>query len=109
MALVRGFIHWVELDKRRPAVIVSPTRRNDLASDVIVVPCSSVLRPMVWHVRLERGEGGLSQASIDKCEQIVTLPKQAVSPAPLGPAALSPERLGEIERAIMLAVGIIPR
>ncbi len=103
----RGYVHWVQLDKRRPAVVVSPTRRNELASDLIVVPCTTVQRPMAWHVHLGRGEGGLPRASVAKCEQLVTVPKELVSPAPLGPE-LSGQRMREIERAIMRAVGIFP-
>jgi len=85
---------------------VSPTRRNLLASDVIVVPVSGVLRPMVWHVRLKRGEGGLARESMAKCEQVTTIPRHAIEPTPLG-APLSEDRMREIGRAIQSAVGIV--
>ncbi len=103
----RGSIHWVHLDKRRPAVIISPTRRNELASDVIILPCSTQLRPMVWHVSLEAREGGLRQRTMVKCEQVITVPKDLVHPVPLGPP-LSARRVREIERALLLALGILP-
>ena len=104
--MTRGSIHWARLDKRRPVVIVSPTRRNELARDVIVIVCSTALRPMPWHVLLRGGEGGLPEASMAKCEQITTLERSAIDPQPLG-APLSQERMREIERAIRLAIGVV--
>ena len=73
--MMRGRIFWAHLDKRRPVVVMSVERRNELARDVIAIPCSTNARPMSWHVPLRKGEGGLPHASIAKCEQIVTIPK----------------------------------
>ncbi len=101
----RGAVHWALLDKRRPAVILSPDRRNEAASDVIVVPCFSSGRQMRWHVNLRRGEGGLPQASVAKCEQITTLPKEFVERE----IGLLPEtRIREIESALLSALGMLP-
>ena len=36
--LRRGYLYWVSLDKRRPALLLSPDVRNDEARDVIVIP-----------------------------------------------------------------------
>ncbi|HEY3256561.1 MAG TPA: type II toxin-antitoxin system PemK/MazF family toxin, partial [Polyangiaceae bacterium] len=72
-ALRRGHIYLAHLDKLRPVLIISPNIRNELASDVLVVPCSTRLSIAPTHVRLRRGEGGLSAASVLKCEQITTL------------------------------------
>ena len=102
----RGCVHWVQLDKRRPAVIISPDRRNELAGDIIVLPCTTSLRPMVWHVLLERGEGGLKERTMVKCEQVLTLPRDLVSEKPLG-SPLRPSRMHQIERALLLALGIL--
>lgn len=104
--LLRGALHWVELDKRRPAVIISPDRRNLLAGDVVIIPCSTVVRPMSWHVLLRRGEAGLPADSVVKCEQITTVPKALIALKPLG--ALSKERLREVERALLRALAIFP-
>jgi len=86
-------------------LIISPDVRNELASDVLVVPCSTRLSTAPTHVRLRRGEGGLSQASVLKCEQITTLRRGDVRPEPLG-AALLPRRVLEVERAILRAIGV---
>lgn len=105
--LARGRIYWARLpgDKRRPVVVVSPEARNALASDVLVVPVSSVLREGPWHVRLGRGEGGLPRASILKCEQITTLRKDRISPDPLGPP-LAERRMSAVERGVLRAIGV---
>ena len=101
----RGAIHWLSLDKRRPAVILSPDIRNRLANDVIIVPCSTSARAMAWHVPLRRGEGGLSQACMAKCEQIATVPKDWIGATELG--RLSPGRMREVELAVLSALGIL--
>jgi mRNA-degrading endonuclease toxin of MazEF toxin-antitoxin module len=98
-------MYLARLDKWRPVLIVSPNVRNELASDVIVVPCSTRLSEAPTHVRLRRGEGGLASASVLKCEQITTLHKDDVRKAPLG-APLSSARLLEVERGILRAIGV---
>ena len=100
----RGAVHWVSLVKRRPAVIVSADSRNRAANDVVVVPCSASAHRMRWHVGLRRGEGGLPEASMAKCEQITTLAKADVEPRELG--VLSLTRMREIERALLSALAI---
>jgi mRNA-degrading endonuclease toxin of MazEF toxin-antitoxin module len=105
--LRRGHLYWARLpgDKRRPVLLVSPDARNAAASDVIVVPLSSVLREGPWHVPLRRHEGGLPRASIAKCEQITTIDRELVGDAPLG-ASLVPARMQEVELAILRAIGV---
>jgi mRNA-degrading endonuclease toxin of MazEF toxin-antitoxin module len=97
-------LYWVSLDKRRPALILSPDYRNDLARDVIVLPCSTCLSPAPTHVLLKRGQGGLPASSVIKCEQITTLPKTDVH-GPLG-EALPPAILRAVERAVLRAIGV---
>jgi mRNA interferase MazF len=104
-ALRRGFIYLTRLDKLRPVLIISPNVRNDLASDVIVIPCSTRLSAAPTHVRLRRGEGGVSEASVLKCEQIATLHKEDIRLQPLG-GPLPPKRVLEVERAVLRAIGV---
>ena len=84
-------------------VVLSQDRRNDLAHDVTVIPCSTVRRLGPWHVPLRRGEGGLPHSSVAKCELITTLPKHRLEAAPLG-SRLSRERLAEIRAAVLHAL-----
>ena len=71
-----------------------------------MVPCSSVLRGGPWHLPLSRGEGGLARPSVLLCEQITTLVKRRVDPQPLG-APLAASRMDDVERAVLLAIGVI--
>ncbi len=101
----RGHLYWVDLDKRRPALVVSPDVRNARASDVIVIPCTTVLRPSPTHVHLRRGEAGLPFASMLKCEQITTLVQSDIDGEALG-EALSGPKMMEVERCVLRAIGV---
>jgi mRNA-degrading endonuclease toxin of MazEF toxin-antitoxin module len=103
--LRRGYLYSVSLDKRRPALLLSADVRNDKGRDVIVIPASTVMREGPWHVRLKKGEGGLAEPSVLLCEQITTVPKDCLDPATLG-GPLSPSRIGEVERAVLRAIGV---
>ena len=103
--MIRGAVHWVSLDERRPAVILSPEIRNRLANDVIIVPCSTSARAMPWHVRIRRGEAGIPQACMAECEQIATVPKSWIESRELG--QLSRGRMLEVELAVLSALGIV--
>lgn len=92
------------MDKRRPALVMSPEHRNMGANDVIVIPTSTTLRRMRWHVLLHRGEGGLPATSVVKCEAVLTIPKHFVEPEELG--VLSDARMREVEEALLSALGI---
>jgi mRNA-degrading endonuclease toxin of MazEF toxin-antitoxin module len=101
----RGHLYHVRLDKLRPALVISPDIRNTLASDVIVIPCTTRLSIAPTHIRLRKGEGGLREASVLKCEQITTLHRADVGTKALG-APLSAKRLLEVERCVLRAIGV---
>ena len=106
----RGCLYRVALPgeptrKSRPALVISPNVRNQHASDVLVVPATTITRPAPTHVRLQRGEGGIPRASMLKCEQITTLPKELLSAIALG-GELSARRLEEVERGVLRSIGI---
>ncbi|MBM4136903.1 MAG: type II toxin-antitoxin system PemK/MazF family toxin [Nitrospira sp.] len=108
----RGEIYLINLPskpkdiKNRPALVVSLDIRNKLANDIIVVPLSTNLRPSPTHVLLQDGEGGLSKTSMAKCEQVTTIDKSLLLRGPFA-GMISNEKMKGIEKAIMLAVGII--
>jgi len=101
--ILRGHMYWVSLDKRRPALVVSPDYRNERASDVIVVPATSRLRSSPTRVLLLKGEAGLPRASALNAEQIATLAVVEIGEE-LG--AVSAAQMSEVERAILRAIGI---
>jgi len=108
----RGEIYLVNLPskpkdiKNRPALVVSLDIRNKLAGDIIVVPLSTNLRPSPTHVLLQEGEGGLSKASMAKCEQVTTIDKSFLIRGPFA-GKIGDERMKEIEKAIIIAIGAI--
>jgi mRNA-degrading endonuclease toxin of MazEF toxin-antitoxin module len=57
------------------------------------------------HVLLEQGEGGLSNASTAKCEQVTTIDKTLLLAGPFA-GKIDAKKMAEVEKAIMLAVGI---
>lgn len=106
MTFRRGYLYWVRMEgerKQRPALVVSPDRRNDLAATVVIIPCSTTRRMGSWNIALRRREGGLPQDSVLKCEEITSLRKERLEPGPLG-GPLSMERLGEVRAAILRAL-----
>ena len=104
----RGEIWLVEFPddpKRRPALVVSPHVRNELANSVLVVPVTTNPRPSPTHVALAAGQGGLSHDSMVRCENVSYLHKSRLAHGPLaGP--ISPALLREVERALLRALGI---
>ncbi len=106
----RGCLYWVTVPgeakpKTRPALVISLDVRNRLASDVLVIPVTTILRLAPTHVRLRKGEGGIPRKSVLKCEQITTLPKDLISERALG-GPISRERLEEVERGVLRAIGV---
>ena len=101
----RGCLYWARLDKRRPVLVISPDYRNERASDVIVVPCSTIFREAPTHVILRKGEAGVRVRTVLKCEQVTTLPRSDLDDVALGPK-LALERIAAVERALLRAIGI---
>lgn len=102
----RGRLYWCRLPedpKRRPVLVLSPDLRNELASDIVVIPASTVLRLGPWHVLLRTGEGGLQRPSVLKCEQPATIRKTRLDPEPLG-RRLAATRMSEVAAAIIRAL-----
>ena len=108
----RGEIYLVSLPskpkdvKNRPALVVSLDIRNKLANDIIVVPLSTNLRASPTHVLLQEGEGGLLKASMAKCEQVTTIDKSLLIRGPFA-GKVSNEKMEEIEKSMMIAIGVV--
>ena len=95
----RGEVCLVDLDKERPALILSSDILNAHSLDVCIVPISSAehkafsLRP-----KLKGGEAGLKYDSWVKCDQPTTIEKDLVVYPPLG--SLSPASMKTVEAAV---------
>lgn len=109
----RGEVYWVKLDptlgseiaKTRPAVIISNNIGNQHADRVIVAPISSgnVGKVYPFEVRLDIGDGGVSQSSKVLLDQIRTVDKSRLGNRI---AMLTSVRMEEIDRAIRLSLAV---
>ncbi len=105
MAPVRGFLYWGKLDKRRPVLVISSDSFNLRSDYATVVPGSTRLRPLVTHVKLATGDGGIDRPTMLLCEHVQELHQSDLDPKPMGPA-LSKHRMREVEAAIVFYLGI---
>ena len=106
--LKRGNVYWLafdpsvggEIQKTRPAVIVSNDAANAALNRVLVVPISSQTARLYPGEALIQLEGQQRKAMAD---QLTTASKLRVKKL-IG--AVSPEDMSRIERAILLQLGI---
>lgn len=91
--------------KSRPALIVSPDPRNELANSVLAVPLTTNLRPAPTHVLLPAGQGGLSYDSMARCENVSYILKSRLNRGPLG-GVIEVSLLREVERSLLRALGV---
>ena len=105
MTAARAFLYWGKLDKRRPVLVVSTDRFNLRSDYVTVVTGSTRLRPLITHVRLATGEGGIDRPTMLLCEHVQELHQSDLDARPMG-AALSVQRMREVEAAMMFYLGI---
>lgn len=99
----RGEVYCVSLDKQRPALILSTNALNRHSLDVCIVPITSVQHAQFsLRVPIAGGEGGLSQPSWAKCDQVTTIEKALLVYPPLG--ALPQLTLRKIEGYVKAAL-----
>ncbi len=95
----------IDLDKQRPALVISNDSLNAHSLDVCVLPISTAehkafsLRP-----RLKAGEGGLQNDSWVKCDQPTTVEKHMAIYPPLG--TLTVASMQRIETALKIALDL---
>jgi len=102
----RGDIHLVELDKPRPALILSVDQLNRHALDVCIVPITTKEHARFsMRVLIRAGEGGLNHDSWAKCDQVTTLEKSLIRYPAMG--ALSSAMLQDIEEQVKVSLGLL--
>lgn len=67
----------VQLDKRRPALLLTSPRKLHLMTWVTVAPITSTIRGLTSEVRVG-GRNGLDAESVISCDNITTVRKAAV-------------------------------
>ena len=106
-----GEIRWInvdslredDVDRRRPAVLMSNDRTNSTVARMgrgevtVVLVTRNTERPSGCHVLLPEHESGLGVEALALCDQIRSLPPQRLGPV-IG--RLSPSRMDEIDTAV---------
>jgi mRNA interferase MazF len=101
----RGEVCLIDLDKERPALVLSSDILNAHSLDVCILPISTAehkafsLRP-----KLKAGEAGLKYESWVKCDQPTTVEKDLVVYPPLG--TLSTASMQKVEAAVKASLDL---
>jgi len=88
---------------KRPALIIQNDVGNEYASTTIVAALSTTIRSYPMNVLLEPPEGGLTEPSIVKTSQILTVSKERLEKK-LG--AITPEKMQEVNQALRLSLAL---
>ena len=92
--------------KDRPCIVVSVDGRNRYSRTAIVVPCTSKLEFFLPHVRvkLDRGEGGLTEDSVALCDQLAAVPQTSLIAGPFG--SIGTSHFTQVQQAIAASIGL---
>ena len=102
----RGEVYLVQLDKPRPAIILSVDQLNRHALDVCVVALTTKHHGQFsMRVYLRAKEGGLDFDCWAKCDQVTTVEKSLLRYPALG--TLPPATLSRIEEQVRIALGLV--
>jgi mRNA-degrading endonuclease toxin of MazEF toxin-antitoxin module len=102
----RGQVCLVQLDKPRPAVVISVDAINRFALDICVVGLTTVeRRKFSMRVPIHKGDANLNFNCWAKCDQVTTLEKALCRYPPLG--FLSEETFAKIEEQIKVCLGFL--
>jgi len=102
----RGEVYLVELDKPRPAIVLSVDQLNRHALDVCVVGITTKQHiQFSMRAPLKAKEGGLDFDCWAKCDQVTSVEKSLLRYPALG--ALSNATLARIEEQIRVALGLL--
>jgi mRNA-degrading endonuclease toxin of MazEF toxin-antitoxin module len=102
----RGEVYIVQVDKPRPAIVVSVDPLNKFALDVCVVGITSVEhKKFSVRVPIQKGDGNLNFDCWAKCDQVTTLEKSLLRFPAIG--MLSTGTLGRIEEQVRVCLGLV--
>ena len=102
----RGEVYLVQLDKPRPAVVLSVDAINKFALDVCVVGITTVEhKKFSMRVPIKKGDANLHRDCWAKCDQVTSLEKTFLKYPPLG--ALSAAAFVRIKDQVRICLGLI--
>lgn len=99
---MHGEIWWAELDKRRPAVVVSHDDVRGARQRTTVAPITRTVRRIPSEVQVDEGDG-LNEPSAANCDELVTIRKSLLVRRV---GQLSAQRLEELHRALSFAFAL---
>jgi len=101
----RGEIWWAELEPpagRRPVVLLSRDEAYAVRSLIIVAPITTRIRHIASEVLLGTDDG-MTRDCVANLDTITTIPKDCLRDRL---TSLSPQKLKEVEAAILFALGL---
>jgi mRNA-degrading endonuclease toxin of MazEF toxin-antitoxin module len=102
----RGEVYLVQLDKPRPAIVLSVNQLNRHALDVSVVGITTKQhRKFSMRVPIKAGDGGLDLDCWARCDQVTTLEKSLLRYPALG--TLSAETFAKIRKQVKISLGLL--
>lgn len=102
----RGEVYIVQLDKPRPAVVLSVDQLNKYALDVCVVAITTVERKTFsMRVPIKKGEANLNFNCWAKCDQVTTLEKTLLRYPAIG--ILPAGTFARIEEQVRICLGFV--
>ena len=102
----RGEVYLVQLDKPRPAIVLSVDPLNKFALDVCLVPLTTMEhRNFSMRVPIKKGDANLTFSCWAKCDQVTTIEKALLRYPLLG--VLSTGAIGRVEEQVRVALGLI--
>jgi mRNA interferase MazF len=109
---LRGEVWWASLDPtrgreqagRRPVLVVSVDEFNRGPAELILVlPITSRLRGVLYHVQVKPPEGGLNVPSEILCDAIRSISKQRLATRA---GRVSPDTMREVEERLRILQGL---
>jgi len=102
----RGEVYIVQLDKPRPAIVLSIDPINKFALDVCVVGITTVERKTFsMRVPSQKGDAHLNFNCWAKCDQVTTLEKTLLRYPPIG--VLSAATFARIAEQVRICLGFL--
>lgn len=93
-----------EINKTRPALVISNDINNQFSDTVTVIPITSTTEKIYpFEVLISSGEAGISKKSKAKCNQIRTIDKMRLI-KPIGKVNI--DKFREIEEALLIHLGM---
>ena len=100
----RGEVRWYRFsqpDKKRPVVILTRDSALDFLAEVTVAPVTTTIRKIPTEVELTRGDGMPRDCAVN-LDHVQTVAKSKIGPLIM---ALPPQKLSDIRKALMFALG----